>query len=641
MWRVILRGALWTIAALVAVALMGAGLLFWYVSSPAFHERVIAEIERQTGRDLTVSGRMHVAFWPVVGVSAEQVTLANVEGGVSPFLVAAEEVDVGVDVPAALRRQLVIRRIRLERPTFTLEVDEQGRGNWILARAAASPPAPPTPSPEPAPDAEAPEPAAQGNMRVEAFRVIDGRISYLDRRTGLQHVLSAVDLRTHLDGLDEPAAIDAAFSYRDEPITLTATMDSPRAMSAGRRSPLRFAFDSRFLTASFDGETAAGSGAVNGRIEAAGPSIRELTRWLGTPLGEGPGLGRFNIAGMLTVAPRSYAFEDASIEFDAVLARGDFELVTGRERPYLNGRLQVMRLDMNRYLRPAPPAPSAGVAEAASEPAAPVAEAAALDVTAESWGETPIRLDFLRSVDAQLELTTGPLTIFRTTVDRSVLTATVYDGFFAATIHELELYQGTGSGRVEVDGRAPGVRFTQDLALDGVAVQPFLTDVLGVSQIEGSGQVRLALTVQGETQSALVSSASGRMAVVLNQGAIRGVDIGGLSETIGAAMRNELVRADARTEFLGMSGSFAVAGGRVASDDLEFILPRMRVTGAGVIDLPQRRLDFRYAARGRILTTPFTMRGPFGAFEYNSDLRGRRRAEIEGLVRAVKTAAPG
>ena len=60
--------------------------------------------------------------------------------------------------------------------------------------------------------------------------------------------------------------------------------------------------------------------------------------------------------------------------------------------------------------------------------------------------------------------------------------------------------------------------------------------------------------------------------------------------------------------------------------------------GSGVIDLAQRRLDLRFTPRAQIVTTPFTMRGPFGALAFESDVRGRSRAEIEGLARAVAVA---
>lgn len=556
-----------------------------------------------------------------MGVSAENITLSNVPGGAAAHFITAKEIDIGVDFGAVLARRLVIKQIRLEEPNVALEVDRNGQGNWLLrpvqVRAPSSPHQPPATAPH------------AGDMRIDRAEIANGHISFYDRRTNQAAALDAVNMRTRLEGLDQPAKVDADFTYNREPVTLTATVGSPRAMQAGQQSPLTFETDGRFLTASFDGTVAAATGTLTGQIVAAGPSVRELARWAGFAFPNGQGLERFNISGALGVAPGRYSFSDATIEVDEILARGNFSLDTGRPRPFLSGNLAITRLDLNRYLAPGPEGQTAQAAAAVAMPAA-------LDVAASSWSDAPITLDILRSVDASLELTTGPLTVFRTTLERAVMTTSINEGYLAATLHELALYGGTGTGRFEIDARTSAPRFVQDLSLDGVAVEGLLGDAIGFRQIGGSGQLRLALTAQGQTQRALVASLSGRAALVLNQGSLAGLDIGGLSETIGRIRRNELERADALTRFSALSLSLTLQGGRAATDDFFVTLPAMRVNAVGVIDLNARRLDLRFMPRGRIVTTPFTMRGPFGHYAFESDLRSRTRAEFEGLVRGVQ-----
>lgn len=607
--------------ALFAALCLGIGVAAWYVSSPAFRTQLIEAAEAQTGRDLTVNGRLHLSIWPVLGVSAEEATLANVEGGAAPHLLAAKEADAGLDLASLLRGEILIRRIRLEEPTLNLEVDEQGRGNWLLAPARAPAGSPPRTGQAPPRD-----------MRIDAFSIADGRVSFADARTNRVFTATDLNLTTQLVGLDQPATVEASFAYRDEPITMSATIGTPRALQTGARTALSFEADGRFLTAAFDGEAAAADGALQGAVTASGASVRELVRWMGYPFPDGAGLERFNVSGALTAAPQQLRFENATFEVDAILARGDLVFETVAQRPYLTGRLALGPVDLNRYLNPAPAAQTAS-AEVTVQPAA-------LDIAAPAWGQEPIRLEILRSLNANLELTTGEVRFFRSQVDRMGMTMTLNDGFLAATLQELALYGGRGSGRVEVDARTDAVRLSHDLSLDGVAVQTFLGNIVGFTLLEGSGQVRLALSATGRTQNELVSSLNGRAAFVLNQGAVRGVDIGGLSETIGAVMRNELIQPGSRTPFNGLSMSFEAAGGRFATQDFQLNLERMRVGMVGVIDLPQRRLDLRLTPRSRLITTPFTVRGPFSQLSYASDLRGRTRSEIEGMAREVMNAAP-
>jgi AsmA protein len=610
---------------LALLVALGLGWAFWYVGQPAFRAQLIAAVEQQTGRAFSVDGRLHVALWPVAGVSAEDIRLANVAGGAADAFVRAGEVDIGFDPGALLRDGLEIRRIYLEEPTVNLEVDATGRGNWLLGPVAPVSPAPRAPS--------APAPAPT-DVAIDSLQIVGGVVSYLDRRTNQTYGLQALDFKSRVTSLDAPMAVDASFVFRDQPVTLKGSIAQPRAMQSGRTTPFVFNAESQLLTLSFDGEVTAASGSISGRINAAGPDLRGLVRWAGFGFPEGRLLQQFDVAGLLTVGPQRYNFEDAAIGIDGVDARGDFALELNRERPRLSGALAVDRLDLNAYLRDQPV-----LAEGASVGSdAVVAEPAAMDVSAASWGQAPIRLEILRSLDLALDLQTGPITAFATTVDRSALTLRLDNGLLGASIQDIGLYGGSGSGTIVIDGRSSVPGFSSDLALDGVGVQRFLRDTFGFGALEGSGQIRLALEASGANQDALVRSLRGRAGLALNQGAITGVDIGGLSETIGRAMRNELAQPTARTSFSGLSMSVSMANGRMGFTDFQMFLDRIRMGGSGVIDLAQRRLDLRFTPRAQIVTTPFTMRGPFGALAFESDLRGRSRAEIEGLARAVAVA---
>jgi AsmA protein len=616
-WRIV-RWIAWPVGAVFGLVCLGFAALAWYVGTPGFRAQLIAAAEAQTGRDLTVNGRMHVAFWPIIGVSAENVTLANVEGGAAEHFLAAEEIDLGADLAALLRQDLIVRRIRVEEASLNLEVDAQGRGNWLLGPAQ--------PAPAPRPDG----PPAEQALRVDSLRIEGTRVSFTDRRTNQTYGLDDLRLATRLEGWDIPARVDAEFEYRSEPVTLEADVAIPGALRTGAETPLTFTADSRFLSASFEGAVAVATGVIQGQVTAAGPSVRDLSRWQGFAIPEGETLQRFNVSGALNASPQGLAFSNASMEVDAILARGDFTFQTVNSRPYLSGRLEIPRLDLNRYLMP-----STAQTASADEP---VAVPAALDMAQPAWADAPIDLAALRTLDLNLELTTGPISLFRTTLDRAVLTMVANQGFVAATLHEGQLYGGAVTGRVEIDARQAGLRLANDLALDGIAVERLLADTFGVNLLGGVGQVRLALSAQGQTQAQLVGSLAGRAALVLNQGTLRGLDLGGMSETIQRVVRGEIADPNAVTQFSALSLSFDLNAGRAATTDFFVTIPGgLRIGAVGVFDLVQRRVDLRFMPRGRLITTPFVMRGPFtGPLTFESDLRGRFREEFDGLVGGVR-----
>ena len=114
-----------------------------------------------------------------------------------------------------------------------------------------------------------------------------------------------------------------------------------------------------------------------------------------------------------------------------------------------------------------------------------------------------------------------------------------------------------------------------------------------------------------------------------------------MARTIRNALRGELIAPEARTPFQGFSANLAVADGAVASDDLSFNTPDLRIPGVGVVDLINRRLDLRIAPRSPRggLVIPFSIRGPFNQLRYNSDIGGSALREVQPRVRALQAAS--
>lgn len=162
-------------------------------------------------------------------------------------------------------------------------------------------------------------------------------------------------------------------------------------------------------------------------------------------------------------------------------------------------------------------------------------------------------------------------------VEASRLNLVLNDGYLAATVHNVSLYGGSGRGRFEVDARDPSTRMAQDLAFTNLDAQQFLTDAVNYGGIEGRAELSLNVRVQGRTQSEMIDSADGYAHIEVVSGALRGVDLGGVATTIRNALRGELIAPEARTPFLGLSATFAIADGVLASGSLSMNTTDLRV----------------------------------------------------------------
>ncbi|NDC57301.1 MAG: AsmA family protein [Alphaproteobacteria bacterium] len=627
----------WVIIVVAILALVAglAGLGYFLIGRFDVKGLIEKAAYEQTGRVLTIKGAVQPAFYPSIGVHARDVTLANVAGGEAPSLLEAEEIQIGVAVAPLFNQDFNVTALVFVKPRLSLELDAEGRPNWVLTPIKAPKPARPGASPN----------GGIKDVHLAGARIEGGIVSYSNRKTGTRTGVQDIFAVVSLPSLDAPLGADGTAAFNGQKLDVAAKLGAPRAVLEGKTSPLAFSIKSEPVKAAFDGAFDVKTGGLAGLFEAGGPSLRKLAAWIGTPIGEASNLQTFHVAGRFTLGPKSAAFENAALELDAIKARGDFLVETARAKPAISGRLEIQELDLNPYLAPAP-------SDGAAPGAAPTARIESVDVAAPSgWSQTPIDFAGLKAVDANLDLTTGPLTALKLKLDRAKLDVVVHDGYLAATLSDLTLYGGSGKGRIELDARAPDVVLRQELDVAGVDAARFLADAAGFTKLEGRSNVKLTLESRGRDQQTLVSSSDGAIFLSLSEGALRGINLGGISRTIRTAMAGDVLGPNARTPFKTFAANFTISDGVGATDDLKIRAASAEITAAGVIDLGQRSLDIRIRpksdsilsqvgiAPGAGIAVPFRITGPWAKPTYKMDLLGGARDTIAQQVNIVRTRA--
>lgn len=636
-WALILGGGLFGLI-LVALA-AGAFLLSRFDAKP----QIEAALKQATGREATIAGSVHPSYFPTLGFHAKDVRLANAAGGSAPQMMTIKEVQVGVGARGLLNRQVEVSRLRLLEPQIALEIGADGKPNWEF-----------TPTTPPAKPGEAP---AVRDVKLENVTLENGLLTFVDLRTPAAPMrIEALNLSAKLASLDSPLTLSGDTRYRDLPVKLTFTLNQPRALMEGKPGPAPFAFslDGPALKGGFTGQFDPKDGALTGQIDMNGPSVRGLSTWFGAPMADGAGFDAFAVQGGLAIRGATIELQNATVALDALKGRGDLRIDMKRaqrpaavdpaapptlapvSRPYLSGRLELESLDFNPYL---------------VNKNAPTAQVASVDARKDGgWGTLPIDMAGLRAVDMDLELiVTGPMTIQKLKADKARLSLAVNDGFLAATLYELSMYGGAGVGRLELDGRGNGLAFRQELDLTNVVVADFLKDAANVTNLEGVGAVKVRLAGKGINQMGLMRSLSGAATLDVGNGALRGVNLGGVARTIRQAISGEMVGPNARTAFDGFTAGFTLAEGAAATRDLRIRAKDAEITATGVIDIGMQAIDMRITPRaeslfGRIIpgagvAMPFRAQGPWRKIGYSSDMLGAARGAVEGRVNDILARA--
>jgi AsmA protein len=618
------RILLWVIVGFVALIAVILALPF-FVPTSVYKEQIIEQTRLATGRELVIDGDLSISIFPALGVEVEKVRFANVPGAAEADMATMESLVVGAELWPLLSGALRVTEIKLVNPVINLEIDKQGRGNWLFEPQSKAPEATPA---EGAPaDKVPPTSTSSADFSFRDVILSGGIVTYRDQRDGTAQRVEAINANVKLPSLDQPMEFDGGLTWNNEAIVIAATLANPRALSTGGKSALKAKVEGEVLNATFDGEVDAASSAVSGNVDFSTNSARRLAAWAGVALPKGKGFGAMKLAGVLEADAGRVAFKEAKLALDGMNGSGNLALETARARPYVKGDFTLDRLDLNPYL-------GGGGGGGGAGGAMP------------KWSDATIDFSALNLVDADFDFAVNALSAGGLKIGRSALGLKLAAGKLKASLKQLALYGGNGTGVIALDGSQGTPQFALDLTFSGVQAEPFLRDLAGFTRLEGTGSIVAKVTGSGRSQRAWMNSLGGSMRISFVDGAIKGVNLAEVARTIQSALTGSAVGGAAKTDFAELSGSFAIRRGVAANKDLKLLNPFVRLNGAGIIDVGAQTLDYRIepkavasikgqGGRGDLagIGIPFRIKGPWSNPSYTPDLSGVLPGALDSILK--------
>jgi AsmA protein len=204
----------------------------------------------------------------------------------------------------------------------------------------------------------------------------------------------------------------------------------------------------------------------------------------------------------------------------------------------------------------------------------------------------------LRQLDVAGQLRVGRLKVNNLRLSDLQLKVDGREGRFRIHPLSARLYGGRYQGDIRLDARGDRPRVNVDEHLAGVGTGPLLKDLMGRAYVTGTADVRADLGFQGSEADAMLNSLTGQGSYVLRDGAVHNLDLERALTAAYAALGKEVPRAGEgdKTPFRELKGSATVEEGRVRSEDLALRSDLMDVSGGGILDLPEARMDYRLEA---------------------------------------------
>ena len=642
------------VGGIIVVVVIGLLVAPALIPVDTYKNQLLAQVEKATGRKARIDGEFSFSLLPTVQFTAGKVSLANAPGAKTPNMVSLDKLNVKVALLPLLHGAVQVDSFVLNKPVIDLEVDKEGRPNWQFqtAAAAAKPAAPKQP---------APKPAAGGGggiglkgLQLGDVRLVDGRISYSDARSGAAYTVDNINMTVSLPSLDSPMKADGSLVWNKEKIALALGIANPNAFLGGKTTALSASVTGNPVKLSFKGDaSSAKTLKATGTLDLDVPSVRNLAAWAGKPLtAPGTGFGPLKIAGKVSVDGQQYAFSQAKLSLDKIAATGDFRYDGGRKTPYVSAKLDAGTLDLNPYLPPEAPAAKPGAAPAQPAPKAPAGNGKT--AASSGWSDAPIDLAGLRAVDADMDLKVAGLLVRKIKVGKSAVKVALKGGKLTTDLTEMALYNGNGKAKLTADGaaRVPAVTATFDLA--GLQANPALSDAMGMDKIEGTLNADMQLTTSGGSQRAMVSALDGKGQVKFTNGAIRGINIAALVRNVKDVFLNPKAMEQQKTDFAELSGTFTIKNGIAQNNDLQLLSPLLRVAGKGTVDLPKQTVNYRIEPKVVASTTgqggqanlgglmvPVIVSGPWSNLSYRPDLAGAITQSPTKALEQLKGVLPG
>lgn len=355
-----------------------------------------------------------------------------------------------------------------------------------------------------------------------------------------------------------------------------------------------------------------------------------------------PGLQPLQLAlrGTAQVDPKAAAWK-----LDGALSGNRFESSgragLGGKVPNVQAQARFDSLDLNKLLLPEKPT---AAAPATSGPAP---------------ADTPVALDGLATLDGRFSLSAGAFAFRQYRLSDVKIDAALDTG----TLRIARLAGRAWGGSIDASGsaEAKASRVALKFTADNVDVNALLKDVAGKDLLEGMGRVSADVQTSGATVGAMRSQLAGSVALRLNNGAVKGVNLARSfrqAKALLSGRQDASTKASSteKTDFSEMSASARIADGVAESDDLALKSPFLRIGGAGRFDIGRGSID--YTARAAVVdsakgqegadlailkgvTVPVHLSGPFEAMDWKIQWSGIASAAIENQLREKLNARLG
>jgi uncharacterized protein involved in outer membrane biogenesis len=348
------------VGALLVLAVAALLVVPSFIDWNGYKAQIESEARKQTGRDLSIDGDISLALLPAPKLSVKGVRFANAEGGSAPDMATLESLDVRVALMPLLSGKIQVTSLILVKPTILLEKLPDGHGNWEIAPAGET---------APAPSEAAHEGIGNGGglaLSFDSVRIENGTFIYRDPAAGSEQKLEALDSEIHIGSFSGPFDATGSATYQGIKARFEANAG---ALSAGQPSTVRLklALGDPESTLEFSGVVSTDPQAgphLAGKLTAGGDDLSALMKAL-SPGGNANALlkQKFSASTDIDAGVAGGSAKNLTLALGDQQATGEATVALG-DLIKAKLTLSLPRLDLDKLLAAAAPPPAGDQSQA-------------------------------------------------------------------------------------------------------------------------------------------------------------------------------------------------------------------------------------------------------------------------------------
>lgn len=607
--------------------------LVLFVNPNQFKPLIVEQTQKQTGLELVIEGDISWKFFPSLGFELGKTELRNPQGFSQPNLFKVDTVGIDVSVSPLFNQQLEIGNITLDGAEFYLETLKDGRKNIdALTKAQAGQVEDQAPTVNDAPaeslSTEATEkPASDWSINLAGVTVSNAAIEIQDKQSGTYTKLYDVSLTLSEFAIDTWTRAEFAvkgennqqqfsakgsaefklakgFSeYSLREIELNAGFSDPSNQFDSIQLALdTFDFDkSNALTYDLAGNAAGldinmkGSGSLTIDKAISKVTMDKLTldaTFKGDALPQSPMKVDMvsDLSFDLTKSHLNFVLE--TLTANALAFDGKANVTLG-DIPKVRFSLHSPNIDLDEFL--GLNLASSNESTTANPNTSDSTQSQASTDNAAPQAEVEPDLSALKTMDIKGDITIDKFKASNARMEKVKTSFYVNRGVAELTSFSSSLYQGSINASAKLDARKSPASYTVKQRIQGVKVQPLLSDVANNDKLEGTGNIDVDVKGQSLTPTGIQKNLVGTVGINFTDGAVNGINVAQLIRENYAKFKGQKVESSneaQKTDFSAMKATLKLNKGVVSTDDLSMQSPLLRIRGNGSANYIDQTVNF-------------------------------------------------